>query len=131
MEAFIKVCALSILCACVYVLVLQISPSLSFAVKLGGVVLLGGALIVIAETAVSGIFSLVRADIGLFEYASVVIKVTGIAILAHMCADVCRDTGHASLANGVILAAKLQIVVLCLPMLEKIIGYASDIMNIR
>ena len=131
MEAFIKVCALSILCALVYVLVSQVSPSLSFAVKLTGVVLLGSALIIIAESAVSGIFSLAKADTELFEYASVVIKTTGIAILSHMCADVCRDTGHASLANGVVLAAKLQIVVLCLPMLEKIIGYASDIMNIR
>ena len=130
MEAFIKVCALAILCAYVYALMLQVSPSLSFTVKLTGVVLIGGALIIVAGTAVSGIYSLVGADRAMGEYASTVIKALGIAILSHLCADVCRDTGHASLANGVVLAAKLEIVILCLPMIEKIIGYASDIMNI-
>ena len=88
MEAFIKVCAISVLCAYVYVLVLQVNPSLSFTVKLSGVVLLGGALIIIAESAISGIFLLVGADGTMGEYASTVVKATGIAILSHMCADV-------------------------------------------
>ena len=130
MGDFIKACAISVICAYVYVIVLQVSPSLSFTVKLSGVVLIGGALIIVAESAISGIFLLVGADGTMGEYASTVIKALGIAMLSHLCADVCRDTGHASLANGVVLAAKLEIVILCLPMVEKIIGYASDIMNI-
>lgn len=127
----IKICALSVLCICVYTLISHISPSLTFSVKLAGAILLFSGIIVVGESLIAEILSLSGGNETLTEYASVVLKATGIAILSHISADICKDAGHASLGNAVILAAKLEIVILCLPIINKIIGYANEIMNIR
>ena len=130
-EMFIKICALAILCLTVYAVISHISPSLSFSVKIAGAVLLFGGIIVVGESVVTQIFSLSSGESVLGEYASAVLKATGIAIIAHLCADVCKDAGHASVGNAVILAAKLEIVIICLPIIQKIISYASEIMSAR
>ncbi len=83
------------------------------------------------ERVVTEILSLSGTESVLGEYASAVLKATGIAILANVSADICKDAGHASVGDAVILAAKLEIVLLCLPIIKKIIGYASEIMNVR
>ena len=115
----------------IYAVVAQLSPSLSFTLKLTGTVLLSGSLFVLCEPLVLGIVSLTEGRQALGGYASAVLKATGIAILSHICADACRDAGHASLGNAVILAAKLEIVIISLPIVERIIGYASEIMGVR
>ena len=128
---FLKICALSVLCITVYVLISHISPSLSFGVKLAGAVILLGGAVAVGESVVSQIVAL-TAEVGtLGEYVSVVLKATGIAILSHLCADICKDAGHSSVGNAVVFTAKLEIVVLCLPIIQKIIGYAGEIMSIR
>ena len=133
MDTFVKICALAVISALVYLLVLQLgkSGSVSFAVRLAGAVLIGGGIAVVAEPVVEEILTLSRLNTNTGEYATVVIKATGIAILSHLCADACRDMGNNSVANGVILAAKLEMVFLCIPMIKKIIGYAAEIMNMR
>ncbi len=128
---FIKICALSVLCLLVYAVISHIAPSLSFAVKLAGAVLIFGGIIIVGEEVVPEILSLSGGDGTFGEYASVVLKATGIAVLSHICADICKDAGHASIGNAVILTAKLEIGILCIPIIRKIIGYAGEIMNIR
>ena len=127
---FIKICAICVISAVVYILVNSISGSVSFAVKLGGLVLAGGAVAVMAEPVVARIYELSSIGEGLGEYAGVVIRSLGVAILAHLCADVCRDCGENSVASAVILAAKIEIVILCLPLVEKIISYGSYILEL-
>ena len=133
MDMLVKICALAVISAFVYLFVLQLGKSgaVSFAVRLAGVVLVGGGIVVLAEPVVMEMLSLAQINMYTSEYAIVVIKATGIAILSHLCADACRDMGNNSVANGVVLAAKLEIVFLCIPMIKKIIGYAEEIMNMR
>ena len=128
---FIKICAICIVSAVVYMTVNSMSGSVSFAVKLGGVVLAGGAVAVMAEPVITRIYELSYLGEGIKEYADVVVRSLGVAILAHLCADVCRDCGENSAANCVILAAKIEIVILCLPLVEKIVSYGSYILSLQ
>ena len=128
---FIKVCAICIICAVVYMIANNMSGSVSFAVKLSAIVLVGGAVTVMAEPVISRIYELSELGEGIGEYADIVIRSVGVAILAHLCADVCRDCGENSVASGVILAAKVEIVILCLPLVEKIISYGTYILEMR
>lgn len=128
---FIRVCALSVLCLVAYAVVSHLTPALSFGIKLAGTVLLFGGVLLIGEPVVSRILSLPSLNVTAAEYANVVLRATGIAILSHICADVCRDAGHASVGDAVILASKLEIVLISLPIIERIIGYASEIMSVR
>lgn len=127
---FIKICAICIISAVVYMIVNSLSGSVSFAVKLGGLVLAGGVVAVMSAPVVSRIYELSELGEGIGEYADVVIRSLGVAILAHLCADVCRDCGENSAASAVILAAKIEIVILCLPLAQKIISYGSYILEL-
>lgn len=127
---FIKICAICIISAVVYLVVNNMSGSVSFAIKLCAIVLAGGAVAVMAEPVISRIYELSALGEGMKKYADIVIRAVGVAILAHLCSDVCRDCGHNSAANGVVLAAKIEIVILCLPLVEDIISYASYILRV-
>ena len=126
---FIKICAIGIISAVVYTVVSSMSGSVSFGVKLCALVLIGGAVALMAEPVVDRIYELSGLGEGVREDADVVLRAVGVAILAHLCADVCRDCGENSVAGGVILAAKIEIVVLCLPLVEKIISYGMTILE--
>ena len=115
---FIKICAVSLLCLSVYAIISQLSSRLSFSVKLSGAILLLGGAVALGQEVVSGILSLLDDNRELLEYAALVLKATGIAILAQICADICKDAGHASLGDAVMLAGKLEIVLLCLPIIK-------------
>ena len=128
---FIKICAICIISAAVYAVVNSMSGSIPFAVKLGGLVLAGGVIAVMAEPVISRIYELSALGEGIREYSDVVVRALGVAILAHLCSDVCRDCGENSAASYVILAAKIEIVILCLPLVEKIISYGSYILKMQ
>lgn len=58
------------------------------------------------------------------EYALILFKTLGICFLAQFAADSCRDAGESALASKVELAGKLCIVLLALPLFEKIASTA-------
>ena len=58
------------------------------------------------------------------EYAVILFKTLGLCFLAQFSADSCRDAGENALASKVELAGKLAIVILALPLFEKIASTA-------
>ncbi|QEY33952.1 stage III sporulation protein AD [Caproiciproducens galactitolivorans] len=63
------------------------------------------------------------------EYAAILLKSLGICFLAQFAADSCRDAGESALASKVELAGKVAIVVLSLPLFEKIASTAVDLIG--
>lgn len=62
-------------------------------------------------------------------YITTMLKGLGVAFLSEICAGICRDFGKSTLADGVELAGKLEIVLLCVPMITKIVGTASELLG--
>ena len=58
------------------------------------------------------------------EYGIILFKTLGICFLAQVAADSCRDAGESALASKVELAGKISIVILALPLFEKIASTA-------
>lgn len=58
------------------------------------------------------------------EYGIILFKTLGICFLAQFAADSCRDAGESALASKVELAGKISIVILALPLFEKIASTA-------
>lgn len=61
-------------------------------------------------------------ETGFSVYSSVILKSMGIGILAQTTADVCRDSGVSMLAAKVEFAAKIMILLLCVPILETLMS---------
>ena len=128
---FIKICAISLLSGLIFLIVDKMSSALSFSVKLSALILLGGAIMLMIEPVVSKIYEFSSLSDKIGEYTDIILKVLGVALLSHISADVCRDCKDSSAANAVILAAKIEILILCLPLVEKIILYAQDILDMQ
>lgn len=59
----------------------------------------------------------------------VMLKALGIALLARICSDICRDCGESGLAFGVESVAGVVIFSLSLPVLAEILGFASELLS--
>ena len=64
------------------------------------------------------------------DYAAVMLKGLGAATLTHVCSSVCRECGRASLAEYVELAGRLEILLLCLPLISSILQTAGKLLEL-
>ena len=65
-------------------------------------------------------FSYAQMGTTLSSFANLILKIMGIAYLAQFAADICVDCGEKAMAQKVTLAARVGILVLCLPILQSI-----------
>ena len=65
----------------------------------------------------------------LSEHMTNILSGLGIALLSQICSDICRESGEASLAAQVELAGKLEILLLCIPLMEEILATARSLLE--
>ena len=87
-----------------------------------------GALVIWFSDLPSQITSLL-AEAELLEYASLMLKAVGVAMLSSVCADVCRECGAPQIATGVESAGNLAILFLCLPILRELLQDAEALLE--
>ena len=63
------------------------------------------------------------------EYVAILFKALGICLLTQLAADTCRDAGETALAGKAELAGKVGLVMLSLPLFQKIADLAVSLIN--
>lgn len=63
-------------------------------------------------------------------HGELLFKALGIALLTQFCADVCRESGESGAASTVELTGKMEILLLCLPLLEEILSAARELLSL-
>ncbi|WP_101697891.1 SpoIIIAC/SpoIIIAD family protein [Clostridium minihomine] len=120
----IGIAGLALVSAVIAVMLRRYNQEYSIVISItAGVIILVQILANIAP-AIRQINSLLAATQLPGEYALILFKTLGICFLAQFAADSCRDAGESALASKVELAGKLAIVVLALPLFEKIASTA-------
>ena len=66
---------------------------------------------------------------GFTDYAEPLLKALGIGMLTQVCADVCRECGESGVANGVELLGKVEILLLCLPLIHHLLEMAQELLS--
>lgn len=127
-EVLLKVCATAIVCVVAGLIVGQVRGDFSALLRIGGCVLILGFLVPRVWDVMSGALFWLE-ESGAERYAQVMLRCLGIALLTRICTDICRDCGQNGVAGGVELAGKLSILVLCVPLIEEMIGYATEILQ--
>ena len=121
----LKICAVALIAAVSGVVVKQIKNELSFAVKTAGVILIFGVAMTMLAPLLESIEEL--SDIGGTEYVDIMLRALGIALISQITSGICRDCGDESVAGAVEFTAKLEILILCVPLISMIIEYAKEI----
>ena len=61
------------------------------------------------------------------SYIKIMFKVLGIALIAQLVADMCRDCGESALAGQTETAAKIAIIVVVLPLIQAVLKIVSGL----
>lgn len=122
----IKACALAMLCIVVGAIIKQAKPEFLPYVRIAGTITLLGIAVSVIAPIIRYMQSL-SSSAGNDNYVSSVLKALGIAAITQISADVCRDCGEGSAASGVELIGRLELVILCLPMIENIIASVGEV----
>ena len=64
-------------------------------------------------------------------YVETLLKALGIAVITHVCATVCRDSGEGSVAGYVELGGRIEIVILSLPLIREIISSSLELLEMK
>ena len=128
-ELSIKVCFFAIVCTVMAVVIKQVRPEYAIFVRLASTVGICAVAVSVAMPLITYIRSLFEGEVleG-FDYVGNVIKALGVAILSQISADLCRDLGEGSAASGVELVGRIEILLLCVPMLETVISTVGEVL---
>lgn len=104
-------------------------PELALALGLSAGI--GVLLMVLAEVmpALARVRTMLEASAVSGEYVLVLFKALGVCLLTQIAADVCRDAGEAGLAAKAEFAGKAVMLLLALPLFEKIGELALTLIN--
>ena len=92
--------------------------------------LLFGIAVVTAATPLISYLSDLTGMGGISQYATVLMKALGIAVLTQCCSEICRECGENGAASGVELTGKVEILLLCLPLINEILSAAEKLLTL-
>ena len=61
-------------------------------------------------------------------YVTLLLRATGIALCCEACATLCRDCGEQGVAEGVLYVGRLEILLLCLPLVDEVMSLVADLL---
>lgn len=129
-DMLVRICGIALLCVIAGMILKHMGGDMAIFARIAGCILIFAMIIPVLGELVDGVRDLIEKN-GIDTYASVMLKSLGVAILSRICSDICRDCGEGSLAGGVELAGKAVILLLCIPLIGEIIGYASWILEME
>lgn len=123
-----KFCGLALVAVIAFAVVRHMGRDFEIPMKLTAAVVFGGLLIAMAVPLVRWIRE--HLDGGeTARYADILLGALGIALMTGMCADMCRDCREPSLAGYVEMAGRLEILILCLPLIAEILEAVSGLLQ--
>lgn len=125
----LKIFAVALICVAVGAVIKLVRGEMAFAVRIAGMLLVFGMLTVSAETLLRDLSAVFDTG-GFSEYVELILKALGVAVLTHVAASICRDCGEGGLAGAVEFAGKAEILLLSLPMIEKLLKYTAQIASL-
>lgn len=122
-----KVAGAAVLTALLSLTLRQIRPELGMQTALAG----GAVIMMLAAAELSGIARSIRGLSGSFGVGSdaigAALKITGIAYITQISADICRDAGESALASKTEICGRILMVAAALPVLTDLLGTLSGL----
>ena len=128
MVELLKVIGLAFVVIVAVTIVKQTKPEFAVLVGVAGSILIFFYIIDLLEQAF-GIFSYILENTGLnSELFVILLKIIGIGYLTEFSANICADSGNNAVASKILLAGKLVIFVMAIPVIKSLIDIIVSIM---
>ena len=103
-------------------------PGMAAPLRLAVVLLLTGASVGLFLPVVARVRALLSLS-SKGELGAPIMRAAGVALLTELTASFCRDLGENGVAEGVLLFGRLEILVLCLPLVDTLIDIAGELLG--
>lgn len=123
---WLKICGGALLCA-VAIILLKSTKGEALPLQWSGTVVLCGAALLLWQPVLLWLGELCEAS-GVGKEAELLFKGLGVAVLTQICADLCRQSAEAALANSVEMAGRAELLLLCLPQLKELLQTAQTLL---
>lgn len=123
-----KICALGIVCVVICMLVKKYRPEFSVPVRLASTAAIFGVLPLLLSPILRHVEALAGQAVSL-EYFELIIKALSISYLTQISGEICRDCGEGAIASGIETVGKAEIIILSLPLIDKIISLSKELMT--
>ena len=124
-----KLCMAGVAAVCAAVIIKKWNADFLPLLRLAATVLFAGVILSMASPLVAYLKQLTAAT-GLSSYAGFLLKALGIAVLAQVATDICRDAGESGIGSGIELAGKVEILILCLPLVNELFTTVKSLLSI-
>ncbi len=128
MSDVVKIIAIGMIALIIIIIVKQYRPE--FAVYIS--IIAGVLILLISLQKMSGIVTLIqnisqKAGIN-GEFLSILLKITGIAILAEFAVSICKDSGESAIASKIEMGSKVIIISMSVPIISSLLELMINIL---
>jgi hypothetical protein len=124
----VQLAGLALLCCMLLLLLRELRPALLPPIRVGITLITAGAAFALYAPVLTRIHTLFTAT-GATEYAAPLLRALGIATICELTATLCRDLGEGGVADGVQLFGRIEILVLCLPLVDRVLELAKELLQ--
>lgn len=128
MTVLFKICACALIGAICAMTLKGSAKNAAMTVAVLSSLLIIGAVILRFSGAVKAITEIMK-DGGMTNYGKVMLKSLGIGIVVNTVGSICRDMGETSLSSGVELAGKIEILLICLPVITEMLSLIKGLLT--
>lgn len=126
--SIVALAGVGLLASVAVLLLRELRGGLAPAVRLGAALFLFGAAILLYAPIVARIRTLFSLAEGR-ELAAPVLRAVGVALIAELTATICRDMGEGTIADGVLLFGRTEILLLALPLIDELLEIAGELLR--
>jgi len=116
----LRLCAAGLAVTLLLVLLRQWNPAFELPMKLSAAILFVGLLASLARPLVSYVKEMMGATAAA-PYVEVLLRALGVAVLTETVGGICRECKEGAVASYLEIAGRLEILILCLPLMEEIL----------
>ena len=128
MTELFRICGVAVLGAVAALLIKKQSGGQAALVGVVALVRLLSPVLARYKEAISSLHAML-AETGWEEYGVLMFKSLGVGLAVKVTADVCRDLGEESLASALETAGRLEILLLCLPLMNELLATIREVMG--
>lgn len=124
----VKIIGIGLIALVLIIILKQYKPEFTIYVSL----IAGALILVLSFTQISKIINLINTLTSKIsiqkEFISLLIKITGIAILTEFSVSICKDSGETAIANKIDIGGKVMIVGMSIPIMSALLETVLKIM---
>ena len=123
-----KICTLAIIGLALTAVIKQWKSDWLPLVRIALLIVFGGLLLSMSTPLIDFLRELGELG-GISEQTTLLLRALGIALLAQVAAQICRECGEAAIAEAVELTAKVELLLLCIPLMNELLTLARELLS--